>query len=289
MDKLATYFQEIYGLSTDNALNMSSTCIMTNSIALTSNSTPADGQFTFDSNTGIIHCLKNNTNMRGYFAILVENLSVGDVIIAQMECCAISGTKPKIVMDILHGTKGGSDIIGAEYSQSQVDYNKWTTINLSKVHEYIDRDSVRVVFGIGTADSGEYLLRNLKVKVLRQNKNPQLYPEIQTFNFVKQNGVWTFDDRFGANSGATINIIGGNILMELIYTKPFTTNKRPIAIVTADAFNVGAKYRVMAYGSNYNKIFLCIQDIKDYVQNNNMFKDWTTIEDNTYFNLTVIG
>lgn len=284
-----SFFEETYGLSTAIALYTSSVSVMGNSLTLSENTSPGEGEFTFDNSTNIIHCLKNNTGKRGYFAIAIENISVGDIIVAQMECNSISGTKPKIVMDILGGTKPGTDIIGAEVMQSTIDYNKWTTISLSKVHEYSDRDYLRIMFGIGSNDTGEFLLRNLKVRVLRQLKNPQLYPEIQTFNFTKQNGVWSIADDFGTNSGATISITDDNKFMNISYKKPFLSNKRPIALATMDFFNGGGKYRVMPMGSKHASVTLLIQDIKDYVEVGNQTKDWTTVDDGVYFNLTVIG
>lgn len=284
----STHFEETYGISTGEALRISSSYIMTNSLMLSTATQPNDGEFTFDENTGIIHAMKNNTTKRGYFAIVIENISVGDVIVAQMECSSITGTKPKIVMDILGGTKSGTDITGAETSQSLVDYNKWTTIKLSKVHEYNDRDKIRIAFGIGTADTGEYYLRNLKVKVLRQIKNGQLSPEIQVFNVKKSNGTWSIDNTFGANSGANITFMS-DYDMVITFSKPFLTNKRPVALTTMDANENGYKYRTMVYGCKHNEVLVKLQNIKDYVTSGTMTKAWADAEDGIYFNLLIVG
>lgn len=231
----------------------------------------------------IIHVNSGNTK-RGFFAILMRGLKIGDIIEAEAEYRAISGAMPHMdIEECAEALLAPSSNASKQVTRPK-QFGEWETLRL----KYIVTNSTftaghhRICFGLATSENGEFYIKNMRVKTKRRmEKTTEKF--WQAFE-MKNNAIgknWIIRSEYYGNSGGVITY-PDDYTIRIDYTMKF--KDRTIVIPHGDAYASSPKYDprpTETYGDH------CLIKLRDILSSN--FVDLNTVEFNTHFGFAVFG
>jgi len=241
-----------------------------------SGGTLVNGQWTFNETTKTARVKKAAGAAGGGFKIYFDrDLYMGDIVEIQLECRLISGSPFRLSIDEL-----GQNLF--EITSSNEEYEILTFKHL--VRQNIPKGSAnsRINIGYYGADSGEYEVRNVIVKVCTKNAQPITTPiNLKKFVVKKDASLgWVIRSDVFASDGGTITELDSNTL-KITFNKAFDT--RPICVCGGEYYDFSYKYRpVSGYA---DKTFVHIRLVKV----DGTFATLSTVESDVYFDVILVA
>lgn len=262
----------------DNFKKMLNGSIVNNKV--TEATTIASGSWAWNDLYKAIHVNDDSTSIKATTDINLGFLKVGDKVTLSAEFFNISGTKGKISLDF------ADNVLFTVVGGTALTVNSKTSglFETVEVEFTVKKDAYyKALFGIFTADIGEFYLRNCVAKI-RSIVDLEMsnYKQVTKLATIKSLGDGAFerDTRFGVdNFTITTN---ANYLV-LTWDKPFTYGSaRPIAF--GDKDSTSSKYNVRTTGVQVNTVTIQFYDIST-----NNLVNHNAIPSGVYASFMVIG
>ncbi len=129
-------------------------------LGFTTNETPADNEWCFNSKKEV-HVKDASASVFGALSRSFNWLQIGDIIEIKCEVYSVSGVLPKIAIDGVGGISNPGLVNTAGYTYTS---GTWVPITLKYIIQKLS-NSYHVLLGTFTADTGEYKIRNLSIKI----------------------------------------------------------------------------------------------------------------------------
>lgn len=145
--------------------------------------------------TGNTAHVRSTSAKYGSFAILCENLEIGDIIEVECEFNWVNGNKPSVGIDELQNVIEG--VASTVYTKNITIQGQWEKI----YNKYIVQNKTyggnhRIRIGLGTSEVGEYKVRKIRWKIFRKSK-------IKKLNVIETNEKKTLVD-YRTNRSTTV-------------------------------------------------------------------------------------
>lgn len=243
--------------------------------------TIADNSYSYSSTYKAVHLKDASASLKGSFAIPVGYAKKGDFITVSAELMSVSGERPKIALDNsltnVSGTgSGNSFIIQAEkvgeFEKIEVDY-------LCEKDAYYS-----ALFGLFTADIGEYYIKNCYIEVKTKfNTLQKKYKQgFRAYVVLGNNGSYAVQTNFGDDL-ATLSVDSANKEINLTHGKVFAT-KSGIGVLSESATGISPNYKIKLLSFTNTGCKIKIYDVAT-----NTLQDPATISGQLWFSLLFSG
>lgn len=186
---------------------------------VTENTTIAADSWAWSDTLKAAHLNDANAALKGCFTIPVGFLKVGDKIRIQAEIMNVSGIKAKIALDFnttnKYGTPGSNVfIISSEKTGEFEIVNGECVVSTDGYYA--------AIFGVFTADIGEYYIRNCKVEAdTKYSVAPKKYKQgFRSYGILSTTGSYAVQSNMGLDT-ATLTVDSTNKQIQITHTKPF--------------------------------------------------------------------
>lgn len=264
--------------SEENFKSLLHNSIVTNKVSESTNI--ANDSWAWNATLKAIHINKASTSIKGSVEIHLGYLKLGDKLTISTEFMNIAGTRGKIALE-----SGTNPAITTSYeSEVLLTSEQGENFRNSEIEYNITKDAYyKIIFGLFTADIGEFYIRNCVINI------HSIYKEVEN-NFrqtikaftIRTTGIGVFerDARFGVDE-CTINKLTN--WLEIVYSKPFTyNNARPIVIV-------GAEHSAKDYLITCESNTILSTVIKFYNKTTGTLIPTNDVPENLYFDIISVG
>lgn len=248
----------------------------------TESTTLADNTYAYNTTYKAVHLKDAGTDKKGTFSIPVGYAKKGDFIKVSAELMSVSGERPKIALDrslssITGAGSGNSFIIQSEkvgeFEKIEIDY-------LCEYDAYYS-----VLFGLFTADIGEYYIKNCYIEVKTKfNTLPKKYKQgLRTYMVLGNNGSYSVQSNF-ADDTATLTVDSANKEINLTHGKAFAGTKAGVGVLGESSSGVSPNYRVKLQSFTLTGCKIKIYDVAS-----NTLQDPALISGQIWFSLLFSG
>ena len=190
------------------------------------------GLNTYAYSTNLGTHINSGSTTKGTIEFPVGYLKQGDSVVVSAEFLSKSGVLPKLIIE--YNATGGSGI-GASAVSQQIDKVS-EFVNVEYKHVAEADGYYRAVFGIVTADVGEFYVRNPFAyvrSIVSTSKPPSVdySPSTKQFSFSMSGGVPVLQPLYTYDQG-TITIDSDNPKrIRLAFSEPFTDTRKRVTVV----------------------------------------------------------
>jgi hypothetical protein len=234
-----------------------------------SESTPiADNTYAWNETYKALHIRDASASLKGAVNVQLGKANIGDVIQIEMEVMNID-QYAKIAIDYTGDSSGNLFIL------ESTKQNEFEKIGGSFIVTE-DNSILTGVFGIYTADSGEYYIRNININVNKKNNISLIRPAKRVYTFNTGDGVGEIGLVTNYNP-YTCSIVKTTTQITLTHDIPFTGTHPGIA---SGQFYSGAPlYKIQCKSESYNSFIIQFFDLAGAVINPNTIESglWFTV------------
>lgn len=242
----------------------------------------AANTYAYNTTYKAAHLNDAGADKKGSFSIPVGYAQKGDFIKVSAEVMSVSGVRPKIALDrsltSVTGTGSGNSFITqgekvGEFEKIEIEY-------LCEYDAYYS-----ALFGLFTADVGEYYVKNCYVEVnTRFDTQPKRYKQgFRTYVILGNSGTYSVQTNF-ADDTATLTVDSVNKEIVLTHGKAFSGTKAGVGVMSESSSGVSPSYRVMLQSFSLTGCKIKVYDVAT-----NTLQDPALISGQLWFTLLFSG